>query len=64
MWDTKCEICDAKLEWKLSGRGKAYGGHCKTHGFVALKANPIMRQVKPRKLTLWQTIKNQLGYKI
>ena len=41
----KCSICGKKLSWKLSGKGKYYGGSCKDHGFVIIVKNPLLNQV-------------------
>lgn len=51
-WPSACPICNAPARWKISGRGKHYGQLCSEHGFVGLRANPLMACVrqKPRSL--------------
>jgi hypothetical protein len=40
-WPTTCPVCGSLTRWKLSGRGKHLGQLCETHGFVAIRQNPI-----------------------
>ena len=37
-----CPLCGSLLTWKLSGRGKHFGGHCKEHGFMAIIRHPLL----------------------
>lgn len=51
-WAKTCPICGADTKWKLSGRGRHYGQLCETHGFVAIRRNPVLAEIPapvPRK---------------
>lgn len=49
MADQKCPVCNADLKWKLSGRGKHFGGICVEHGIVAIVRHPLYPIQEPRK---------------
>jgi len=43
-----CHLCGSQLKWKLSGRGRHYGGRCETHGFVDIVRHPLYNP-RPRR---------------
>jgi len=52
-----CPFCGVDLRWKLSGRGKHYGGICEEHGFVKIIRNPLLGSEQEHHKSLFQHLK-------
>lgn len=51
-----CPFCMKSLSWKLSGRGKHYGGYCLTHGFVKIIRSPLFAEEPVKQKGIFEKI--------